>query len=165
MSEAGFGYPIELPDLPDDNEAVVEPEAFDDKTIRKMGLRAIDGIQEASETKKWKPRPDKESPNILPESLTRLSLGTGRPLHTGGNEPSVSGMRVVSSERPDEGRIRAGRAIERYLTMHSGKATEAALVNCLDGAGFGESKARQFLDEACDEGRLVKVGRFYKLAT
>jgi hypothetical protein len=81
------------------------------------------------------------------------------------SEPEHAGVRVGQehSAAPDAGKIRAAHAIESFMRGRNGRASESALVERLTAAGFGEKKAREFLQEACDEGIIVNNGRFYTL--
>lgn len=138
------------------SEAEPNPTSSDEtsKVVVELGKKAI--RQPGSNTTSI------EDPFQGEEILEPITLRRHNRIQKGSAEPNISGMRVIGSATPDQGKIRAANAIQSFLKIRGGRVAEDPLIERLMGAGFTRTRAGEYIEEACIEGKLVKVGTFYR---
>jgi len=107
--------------------------------------------------------PETDEPLSVEDEEEVVILGPSRKLNKDSAEPSISGIRVTDNRSPEQGEVRAANAIRSFMKINGSRlVAEAPLINRLTGAGLTESKARDYIEQACAAGKLIKDGKFYK---
>jgi len=140
---------------PTGSEAEPNLTSVPDAVVKELGKSAVKPPRTSG--------PGKPKEPLFEETVARpVTLSPLNSLEKGSAEPSISGISVTDSEIRDNGAIRAFNAISHFMKVQGGRSSEGALIERLLGAGFGEGKARKYIEQACAEEKLIKVGTFYR---